>query len=76
MVLFLFLGDAIGTAQGIAAPFTPLVEAAAGVIGQSDIGQAVKDGIDHFFDGMPVFMSALDEVKSLHPFIGGTFTLR
>lgn len=36
----------------------------------------VKEGIDHFFDGMPVFMSALDEVKSLHPFIGGMSTLR
>ena len=79
MVLFLFLGDAIGTVQGIegiAAPFAPLIKTVADVAGPSDIGQAVKDGIDHFFDGMPVFMSALDEVKSLHPFIGGTSILR
>ncbi|KAF8273628.1 hypothetical protein EI94DRAFT_1795034 [Lactarius quietus] len=64
------LGNAIGTAKGIATPFTPVIKAAASAIGQSDIGMAVKEGIDHFFDGMPVFMSALDEVKSLHPFIG------
>jgi hypothetical protein len=57
-------------------PFAPVIKAAASVIGQSDIGMAVKEGIDHFFDGMPVFMSALDEVKSLHPFIGGMSTLR
>jgi hypothetical protein len=85
MVLFSFLGDAIGiaegitgaigAAEGIAAPLAPLIKAAAGVVGQSDIGKAVKDGIDQFFDGMPVFMSALDEVGSLHPFIGGMSTL-
>ena len=53
----------------------PVISAAANDVGQSDIGKAVKEGIDHFFDGMPVLMKALDEVKNLHPFIGGTSTL-
>ena len=53
-----------------------MLSAAANAVGKSDIGKAVKEGIDHFFDGMPVFMKALDEVKSLHPFIGGTSTLQ
>ncbi|KAF8259842.1 hypothetical protein EI94DRAFT_1812645 [Lactarius quietus] len=46
-------------------PFTPLMTAV-----RSEIGKAVKEGIDHFFDGIPVLMNALDEVKTLHPFIG------
>ncbi|KAF8273627.1 hypothetical protein EI94DRAFT_1563512, partial [Lactarius quietus] len=49
--------------------FAPVITAVGAVV-QSDIGKGVKEGIDHFFDGMPVFMKALDEVKSLHPFIG------
>lgn len=53
-----------------------MVTAVVGAVGQSDIGKAVKEGIDHFFDGMPVLMKGLDELKSLHPFIGGTSTLR
>ncbi len=74
--LFLFPGDAIATAQAHAAPLTPLITAAASAVVQTDIGKAVKEGIDHFFDGMPILMNALDEVKALHPFIGGMFTLR
>ena len=62
--------------QDNAAPFTPLITGAATAIGQSKFGEVVKEGIDGFFDGIPVFMKALDEVKSLHPFIGGTSTIR
>ncbi|KAI9438361.1 hypothetical protein H4582DRAFT_257215 [Lactarius indigo] len=64
------LGDAITAAQSNAAPFTPLITAAASAVGQTEIGKVVKDGIDHFFDGMPVLMNALDELKALHPFVG------
>jgi hypothetical protein len=53
-----------------------VITAVVGAVGQSDIGKAVKEGIDHFFDGMPVLMKALDELQSVHPFIGGTSTLR
>jgi hypothetical protein len=31
----------------------------------------MKDGIDKFSQGMPLLMSALDELKAVHPFIGG-----
>jgi hypothetical protein len=31
----------------------------------------MKDGIDNFSQGMPILMSALDELKAVHPFIGG-----
>ncbi|KAI0038791.1 hypothetical protein FA95DRAFT_1505041, partial [Auriscalpium vulgare] len=31
--------------------------------------QHIEDGIDHFFEGMPVFMNALDAVAEVHPFI-------
>ncbi|KAH9171881.1 hypothetical protein EDB89DRAFT_1851867 [Lactarius sanguifluus] len=57
-------------AQSDAAPFTPLITAAASAVGQTEISKVVKEGIDRFFDGMPVLMNALDEVKALHPFIG------
>jgi hypothetical protein len=30
----------------------------------------MKEGIDKFAQGMPIFMSALDELKAIHPFIG------
>ena len=44
-------------------------------VGQSDIGgKTVKENIDHFFDDMSVLMKALDELKSLHPFVSGTST--
>ncbi|KAH9034702.1 hypothetical protein EDB85DRAFT_2288949 [Lactarius pseudohatsudake] len=64
------LGDAMTAAQSNAAPFTPLITAAASAVGQTEIGKVVKEGIDHFFDGMPVLMNALDELKALHPFVG------
>jgi hypothetical protein len=54
-----------------AAPFTPIVKATVAVVEQSDIGEAIKERIDKFSEGMPIFMKALDELKSLHPFIGG-----
>ena len=62
--------------KGKAAPFTPIIAAAVSAVGQSDVGKVIKDGIDHFFDGMPVLMKSLDELKKLHPFIGGMSTLR
>jgi hypothetical protein len=31
----------------------------------------IKDGINKFSEGMPILMNALDELKALHPFIGG-----
>jgi hypothetical protein len=39
------------------------------------MGKVIKEGIDHFFDGMPVLMKALDELVKLHPFVGGMSTL-
>ena len=56
-------------------PFTPIIGATVAVAQQSDIGKAIKDGINKFSEGMPVLMRALDELKSLHPFIGGVFVL-
>jgi hypothetical protein len=35
------------------------------------MGKAIKDRIDKFSEGMPVLLNALDELKALHPFIGG-----
>jgi hypothetical protein len=35
------------------------------------LGKAIKEGIAKLSEGMPIFMNALDELKSLHPFIGG-----
>lgn len=71
----LSLGDDIATAQSEAAPFTPLIPAAANAVRHTDIGKAVAEGIEHFSDGMPILMHALDEVKALHPFIGGMCAL-
>jgi hypothetical protein len=76
ILTFVFPGDDITKAQSEAAPFTPFITTTASAVGRTDIGKAVKEGIDHFFDGMPILMHALDEVKALHPFIGGTSTLR
>ncbi|KAH9171872.1 hypothetical protein EDB89DRAFT_2070428 [Lactarius sanguifluus] len=64
------VGDAIATAQSNVAPFQPLITAAKEAVGQTDLGKVVKEGIDHFFEGMPIFMNALDAVADLHPFIG------
>ncbi len=65
------IGDVVATAQSNVAPFKPLITAAKGAVEQTDLGEAVKEGIDHFFEGMPIFMNALDVVADLHPFIGG-----
>jgi hypothetical protein len=48
---------------------------AANAVGQTDIGKTIKEGIDNFFDGMPVLMKALDKLAAVHPFIGGMSTL-
>jgi len=39
--------------------------------GQTDLGKAMKEGIAKLSEGMPIFMNALDELKAVHPFIGG-----
>lgn len=54
-------------------PFIPIVNATVTATMQTDVGKAIKDGINKFSEGMPVLMNALDQVKSLHPFIGGAF---
>ena len=56
-------------------PFTPIFNATVAAAQQTDIGKAIKDGMNMFSEGMPVLMRALDELKSLHPFIGGVFFL-
>ncbi|KAI0265430.1 hypothetical protein BC834DRAFT_879420 [Gloeopeniophorella convolvens] len=62
--------DATATVGDKTAPFTPLLTTAIDAVEQSDVGKAVQEGIDHFFEGMPVLMNALDAVADLHPFIG------
>jgi hypothetical protein len=52
--------DAVATAQDNVAPFQPLITATEGAVEQTDLTKAVKEGIGHFFEGMPIFMSALD----------------
>lgn len=49
----------------------PVITATVSAVAQSDIGKKVKDGIDKFSEGMPVLLKALDELKAVHPFIGG-----
>lgn len=65
------LGDAVAAAQSDGTPFTPVIKAALAVAEQTDFGKAMRDKIDKFSEGIPVLMSALDELKTLHPFIGG-----
>ncbi|KAI9464119.1 hypothetical protein BJY52DRAFT_887705 [Lactarius psammicola] len=65
--------DAVDSIQSSVAPFQPLVPlitAAKDAVEQTDLGKVVKEEIDHFFESMPIFMSALDAVADLHPFIG------
>jgi hypothetical protein len=52
----------------------PVITATVSAVAQSDIGKKIKDGIDKFSEGMPVLMNALDELKAVHPFIGGELT--
>ena len=54
-------------------PFMPIVNATVAATMQTDVGKAIKEGINQFSEGMPVLMNALDQLKSLHPFIGGGF---
>lgn len=54
-------------------PFRPIFDATVAAAQKTDIGKAIKDGMNMFSEGMPVLMRALDELKSLHPFIGGVF---
>ena len=35
--------------------------------------QSIEDRLNGFADSIPVFISALDEVSKLHPFIGGEY---
>jgi hypothetical protein len=65
------LGDVVATTQSRAAPFMPVITATVAVAAQSDIGKVIKDRIDKFSEGMPVLMNALDELKAVHPVIGG-----
>jgi hypothetical protein len=67
------LEDAVATAQSKTTALN-LIAAAAGAVERSDVDQTVKEGIDTFFDAMPVFMDALDAVAALHPFIGGSLS--
>jgi hypothetical protein len=41
------------------------------VASNAEVSTMVSDAVDHFFDGMPVFMDALDAVAKIHPFISG-----
>jgi hypothetical protein len=66
--------DADATTQSKTTALT-FIAAAAGSVEQTDVSQTVKEGIDTFFDAMPVFMDALDAVAALHPFIGGSLSL-
>jgi hypothetical protein len=59
--------------QNNATTFMPIVNATVMATMQTDVGKAIKDGINNFSEGMPVLMNALDQLKSLHPFIGGGF---
>ncbi|KAI9448651.1 hypothetical protein F5148DRAFT_1153428 [Russula earlei] len=63
--------DEAVTVQDNAAPFMPIITATVLAAQQTDVAKAVKEGIDKLAEGMPVFMKALDELKSLHPAIGG-----
>jgi hypothetical protein len=58
-----------------ATPLLPIMQGTAAVIENSDFGKAMKEGIDRFSEGMPVFLKALDELKGLHPVLGGEFTI-
>ncbi|KAI0056627.1 hypothetical protein BV25DRAFT_1864510 [Artomyces pyxidatus] len=61
--------DRLDEAQEEAAAYGSLLPPTGDAIDQG-IAKAVQEGIDQFFEGMPVFMKALDAVAELHPFIG------
>jgi len=58
-----------------ATPLLLVMQATVAVVENSDFGKAMKEGIDRFSEGMPVFLKALDELKGLHPVLGGEFTI-
>jgi len=57
--------------QENAAPFIPIIKATVAGAEQTQTAKAIKERIDKFSESMPIFMKALDELRSLHPFIGG-----
>jgi hypothetical protein len=61
--------------QNIAEPFNSAIKATIAAAQQSDMGKAIKEGIDKFSESMPIVMKVLDQLKSLHPFIGGELIL-
>ncbi|KAH9994244.1 hypothetical protein BJV77DRAFT_995584 [Russula vinacea] len=63
------LDDTVATLSNNATPIQYFASTAAGD-GKTAIGESVKERIDTFFEEMPVFMNALDELVALHPFIG------
>ena len=65
------LDDSAGTVLKDAQPFIPVITATVVTAAQTDVGKAVMHGIDKFSEGMPILMKALDELKAVHPFIGG-----
>jgi hypothetical protein len=67
------LDDVAATTQDDAAPSVPIIKATVTAVQQTDMAKAIKDEINKFSEGMPIFLNALDELKSLHPFIGGEF---
>jgi len=67
---------AAATIENNAAPLIPIVNATMEVAQQSDLGKTIKEGIEKLSESTPVFMRALDELKSLHPFIGGELIQR
>lgn len=51
--------------------YKPMITAATGTIESTDLAKTVQSGIARFFEGMPLFMKALDEVAKVHPFVRG-----
>jgi hypothetical protein len=50
---------------------TTVLSTAETIVSDTGLKDTILKGIDQFFDGMPVFMAALDAVGDLHPFIKG-----
>jgi hypothetical protein len=67
-------GETVNAVQNNAQQIMPAITATVSAVVQSDIGKKIKDGIDKFSEGMPVLLNALDELKAVHPFIGGELT--
>ncbi|KAH9953093.1 hypothetical protein BC827DRAFT_1273837 [Russula dissimulans] len=63
------VGEAAAAVQNIAEPFKPIINATFAATQPSGMKE-INEGIDNFSESMPIFMKALDELKSLHPIIG------